>query len=384
MIPRNVDTEPRAFLSEVLGANREQVNATRILRDISASSALLDDLVMDSHASEQTIRRYLTDLEARDLLQCDSSGYQLTELGEMTRKRYEIHLGNIDEKSLCYFVKNDTNFAFLLAISDGSRLQPELAEQIDISRSQIRSIASTFEETNWVRRRGSNCSLTKAGQEAIDAYEQFAIAAKQIQKFAPVLCHFGRSVTDLPVEHLATAEMIEAVPERPQNAINVAADLAGPNLTTFYGFSNTVNRDIAEAYMSAIRNDTKAELIIPEYLLPVLPKEGKYGQYVKDGLAASNFQVLLVREELPFGFGVFDNETILLAPVRSDGYTRGVIKTNDEAIIEWATDIYREYRECAWCPSRYTLRRVLPDSIVQDSLLQAEDPPFPDYIKTAE
>jgi predicted transcriptional regulator len=158
--------------------------------------------------------------------------------------------------------------------------------------------------------------------------------------------------------------MYEHTPVAPDRLRTVYQELLERDLETFQGLLSQVSLSLADIGDSIIQSGTDTELVITEPVLYNLPTEGRYTEHVKRGLKAKNHTLLIASgyDIFPVAIAICD-DTVLIGPATADqvpsGVPAGIVVSSDEALVEWATQLYDQYRDESAPLSRHILNSLI-------------------------
>lgn len=329
---------------EVLGAVREHpvtVSALQEHHSITRPTA-------NNHLSE------LADLGL--VFQQSDKAYAITGGGAIALRILEDQCDRIERDTLAKVVRSSAK-PMLLRVYSEEVAQSTTIDAFDsqFSRSTRSAHRRAFEQEGWITREGSSYRLTSIGESVLDSYEKLERAFEQIIDKAPCLRDIGPECEGLPVAELADAEQIIGRIGSPSlEGVRKYERLIRSDFERCRGLSSYYEAGYARAYASAVEDGKEVEVVITPKVLRELPfGEPEQWGPIKTQVLAENCRGYLYRGSLPVSFALFDEEIVVFGapdPAEIDlseyGMT-GTIFAENEAVIEWAIDLFESYQRAS-------------------------------------
>jgi predicted transcriptional regulator len=326
------------------------------------------DLAEDRPISRKGVYNALDPLADQYIVVQEDGIYEVTGYGVVLYTTLESALDTpgLDRSALRFLLASSNRAALLEELRATPARKATLTEgESAPSRTTVHRAIEAFDDRGWVTGTSAGqYTLTDTGDRVLAAYTGLISNVEAAQSTSEFLSCCDDTVADIPLSALADAELHVDTPDAPDTSRGLLRELADPDLDSFRGFLSTVSTASADVGDSIIRSGADTELIIPEPVLYDLPTEGHYTTHVKRGLEAQNFELLVVPtiDSLPIGLAIFDGDAVLMGPADldhiPDGGNAGTIVSTDEELVEWATDLYTDYRTRAQSPARHVLERL--------------------------
>lgn len=360
---------PRDLIAHLVGVRTDNSSVPiELLKSVRDSVTTPTDLADERSITRKTVYRALEPLADRRIVIHREGTFESTGYCAVLCHLFETR---VDESAITYenirfLSSSEYRVALLQNLQTKSKTKAELATgERSPSRATVHRAIGKFEELDWVVSAGSGeYTLTGQGEEITDSYVSLLEAVRCAEKRAAFLYCCGDAVADIPLAALADAQMYEHTPVAPDRLRTVYQELLDEDLATFRGLLSQVSLSDADIGDSIIQAGTDTELVVTKPVLYNLPTEGRYTEHVKRGLKAKNHTLLIASDYdiFPAAIAICD-DTVLIGPATADrvpsGVPAGVIVGSDEVLVEWATQLYDQYRSQSAPLSRHILNSLI-------------------------
>jgi predicted transcriptional regulator len=218
----------------------------------------------------------------------------------------------------------------------------------------------SLESEGWFEKRGECYYRTDSGDSVLYEFEALLTVIKQALDNSECLRWLDRGLANLPVDHLTDAQKTVNSPEYPDAAEELFGELVNSEFDRYRGTTTYVSNSAARRFSPQIQDGVRSELLVTSSVLKNLPTAGNPAEMVKEGLRATNFD-MLIASRLPVSLSIFDDEVVFICPRPQDvqGNEFGVLVSADDAVVEWAIDLYETYREQSRRPPHHIIHALL-------------------------
>jgi predicted transcriptional regulator len=264
-----------------------------------------------------------------------------------------------DQDDLKFIVNSRLRERMLRAESLPTGSTP-LATRYKTSPATALRTISSLTSKGWFEKRGTTHDRTFSGSQALDEFEGLLTVTEQALDKKECLHWLDPELADLPVRRLANAQTAVNDAEHIDAAEELFEELTSSEFDRYRGITTHVNNSAAKDFSPHIQNGVQAELLVTPDVVKNLPVLGSTADMVKNGINATNFD-MLIAPRLPVSMSIFDDEVVFFGPRPEDiqNDVSGVIVSADEKVVEWALDLYWSYREQSRQPPDYLIRALL-------------------------
>ena len=235
-----------------------------------------------------------------------------------------------------------------------------LSEEYETTLPTASRTTESLESAGWFKKRGRSYYRTDSGELALNQFDGLCRAIEQAASKNECLRWLDRALADLPIAHLADAEMAVNDTGRVDADEEFFEELTNSGFDRYRGMTTHVSHSAAKSFSPHIEDGVQAELLVTFNVIKNLPLAGISSDMVKSGLNAPNFDTLLT-SQLPISMSIFNDEIVSFGPRPEDveGDISGVIVSTDEEVVEWAIDLYSRYRAQSRPPSDHLIQALL-------------------------
>lgn len=304
-----------------------------------------------------TVTNIVGDLQSRGLvrLRPDNNQYESTLFGNLSLEVYKSLIGKVGRDAVEFITKSESIIPILRSIDDKSSSLSDLKndESVSASRSTISSYLSDLDAIGWINRRPPYESSV-AGIAMLEAYDSYAERINLLAERRQFLRHFD--MKSLPFEALQGTEMVAASEGDTDAPTQAYVDAIKPDSDEVLGITPTINKQYVNAFLPLIRSDCWLELIGDRSVLK--EANSTYISAFAEGLVSSTTSFLVAKNPITVGVAIFDRETVWLGAYGWSRRDRAVLTGSNEALLEWALDVYETERQYASPPSEAAVSTI--------------------------
>lgn len=216
----------------------------------------------------------------------------------------------------------------------------ELVDRVDVSRSTIHRATESLVELDLIAKSDGTFSLTSYGRIVAEQTTAFGDRMAATHLLKPFLTY--ADMPGFPVEHFLDAEVIEPKPRQPHYSVRRIMELI-EGTDDLRVFSSVISPFYVEVAHREMMDGMNAEVIFDEETIDIVLRE--YREQTEEAIEAGRFDVFAYND-LPFELFLFD-DCIGMAAHDDDGIARVLVVSSSSAAIEWAEELYEQYREKA-------------------------------------
>jgi predicted transcriptional regulator len=234
--------------------------------------------------------------------------------------------------------------AFLRCLSEGIDDKQIIENELSVSRSTVNRAFNELEKMGMIRIDHSSYALTLHGQLAYQWYQSLTGAYTHLTEAMKLSAYLPADV-EVDLRLLEDAEVILSPKQTPQKPFQQVKEAAGSANHVKGCLSVVVPSYIDLFHNQSSDQNVTVELILAESLIPALSTT--YAQKFTSAVTSDNCTLWQTAERLPFGLITVDNEMVWLCVYRDGGSLRGIIANNTDAAINWAMEVFEQYRDTA-------------------------------------
>jgi predicted transcriptional regulator len=235
-----------------------------------------------------------------------------------------------------------------------------LSEEYETTLPTASRTTESLESAGWFKKRGRSYYRTDSGELALNQFDGLRRVIEQAASKNECLRWLDRELADLPIENLASASQAVNSPEHTDATEELFGELVNSEFDRYRGMITYVSTSAARQFSPQIQDGVQSELLVTSNVLKHLPMTGNPAEMVRDGLKATNFD-LLIAPQLPASLSIFDDEAVFICPRPEDvqGDTFGALVSVDEKVVERAIDLYETYYERSRRPPDHLVHALL-------------------------
>lgn len=235
---------------------------------------------------------------------------------------------------------------FLAALIERPREKRELVDDLGVSRSTVDRGLRDLECQHLVTRSTDGYVLTAKGAVLHDQFADFLSTSELTTHLDPVLAWIDPRDTDLPLHALLDATLTVATdcdPYAPVNrhvqGLQQASDVKA--LLPVVGLNAMqASRD------QLLSADAHHDIVVGPGVAETIHTESVYTQALEEMRDTGRLSLSVSEEPIPYYVGVLD-ECMQLGVEDDDGVPQALVETEEPAAVEWATDVFTEFKRRA-------------------------------------
>lgn len=234
----------------------------------------------------------------------------------------------------------------LKALSDSSQTKSELTNQTGVSRSTIERAIRSLQELGCIKKQSGKYHLTTAGKLALDTYQDYVEATDDLTELHEAINELPDNIS-VNHEFIRGASKSIADPQVPETALRESNKLlhSATKLTGLAPLSLPSYPDLLQSKIQ--ENGLEVELIIEQNVLESLHEVR--GDTFTDFVEHGNANLFSTNDSLPCAIWIMETPEGDYAGITiyNQGGVQAVLINNSETAIQWARNVYDEYRENA-------------------------------------
>jgi len=246
---------------------------------------------------------------------------------------------------IAFLVASECRVELLRNLSEESMRPTELASEVSCARETIHRSLSGFVDNQWVEKDGHAYRTTAAGEMILAEYETLESTVERTRELGTFLTELGERATEIPESALHSVSVTTATSDDPHAPINRYSSWLGDEpVSSFRGMTPIASPVFNEAAQRVLGPETDMELIIDAPVFDV--SEQAYPDALDRALELDQFTLLRAAESVEFALAVVDGR-VSVAAVDDRGNVVASVDGDDDALYEWATDVYERHRNRA-------------------------------------
>jgi len=350
-IVRNPLTSEQVDVSECICSF---VNTTRleILQSLDGQPRTPSMIRTAGEFSRQTVSKHLTHLSEYGLTKpgSEQGSYALTAGGALALSAFEQCFESIHREQLVALTRSTHALPVLRTLRTGPARPSELmdASTKGPSRATVQRTLELFDSAGWTSYGRGMHSVTSAGIQAIDAYDELAVTIEQVIAKAPWLQRLDPLPIAIPVRALVDAKVVVSSPDSPGIVLGAALGLCDPRLSRFRALTSIFNPTLFRAYDTLLKLGLAGEAIVDHSVYTHLHEEGL--EHFLDDSEYEHFQIGHLEESLTLGIGLYDDRKVAIGAYNEtgEGDHIAMLLSSNDALVEWGSDLYETYRATAF------------------------------------
>lgn len=241
-------------------------------------------------------------------------------------------------ESIRYLADSEHRAVALRALLNAPQTQANLRAETGASTSTVSRLLCSFEERNWIERRGQQYVLTSLGKivatEFLQLYERLQ-ATERIERLVEFL---PPAIITVGLEHLADARV--TVPSRVEPfAPFERASTLQREATSARELSTIGPQGCLDAHREAVTAGRQTLNVV--FTRPVIETAANTDDVgsLRTLVDADRASVAVSDSELPALLGLYDT-TVCLVVTSDEGVPLALIETDDEAVFDWAETLF--------------------------------------------
>lgn len=219
-----------------------------------------------------------------------------------------------------------------------------LEEATGATRVTLGRILSAFEDRNWIRRRDATYYITPLGETVVDGLELFIHSLSASHTLTDVIEYLPVDELDIPLRALHDATLLRPTAEEPAKYLRAYIPVAS-RAKHIRGCWSVLDPDLWAHHEEWV-TDGRLEVtfVFDRSIIDPIRSRRPY-RYIDQIVQSPNSAVYEFDGQLPTTVLVADT-TVFIFLVGEGGY-KGVVVSDDDTVLAWATDTIESYRERA-------------------------------------
>lgn len=318
------------------------------LRDTPATPS---DITDECNISRKTVYEKTDLFIEADLVDRTRDGFELTGAGAMVLQEW-TSLSSTAHEALNRLPSSVSRRELLDRLSTQPATKAELDNRTEsISYSSIQRALSKFETEGLVTLNNRRqYELTEDGVESLEYEKEFLATLDSILDYILILQYFAPECDDFPAHAIDEAQLVTSSRDRPRTERNAYIEflneLEVPPDTHFRLFSAYYDEEMGEFFLKQFLDEgAQIDVISPQQAINNIPTSVRGAKQVQSGLKSDNFSWQLYPGDLPIGLTIVGDEYAIFYPRRPVGGVAdsAILFSRDEAVIEWAHELFAEY-----------------------------------------
>jgi predicted transcriptional regulator len=246
---------------------------------------------------------------------------------------------------IAFLVASECRVALLRELSAEPKRPTELASAVSCARETVHRSLSGFVDNQWVEKSGHAYRTTAAGELVLAEYERLESTVERARELGTFLTELGEIATEIPEAALHSVSVTTATADDPHAPISRYSSWLGDQpVSSFRGMTPIASPVFNDAAQRVLGPETEMELIIDASVLDV--SERAYPRALERAFEIEQFTLLRVANQIEFALAIVDGR-VSVAAVDDRGNVVAGIHGDDDALHEWAIDVYERRRESA-------------------------------------
>ncbi|SEP00050.1 Predicted transcriptional regulator, contains HTH domain [Halogranum amylolyticum] len=234
--------------------------------------------------------------------------------------------------------------AILGSLIEGVDDKRDIEDELNISRSTVNRAFCELTEMGMIQTHNGSFGLTLHGKLAYQQYQNLTGSYTHLSKAIELSANLPAD-TQLDMQLLGGGEVTLSKRQTPQGPFKQIKE-AVRSADCVKGYSPVVLPSYVDFFHEQImeRNLT-VELILEEQIISALTVT--YAEQFTPVAASDNCALWQIDDELPFGLIIVDDKMVWLCVYRDGGGLRGTLANDSDSAVNWALNIFRQYRNAA-------------------------------------
>lgn len=262
--------------------------------------------------------------------------------------------GGLDE--IEFLANSENRVAVLRLLAEGPRSHDEIRDRVGASRVTTARILREFEEREWITRTGQECTLTPAGEWVCEEFTRLLDEMAAERRLREPLQWLPADLLTFDIRRLRDAELIRREESDATAIIRRILEFRRSS-DHIRGISRTVAPVFIENdWESTVEGDTHLVQVVTPDALETILAHPTAAEQLREMLEQPNVAVF-VTGDIPLSVSIVDG-SVGIDLADDQGVVKGGLVSVDDAVYEWAVDLFETCREEA--------RQVAPDEIAVD------------------
>jgi predicted transcriptional regulator len=243
-----------------------------------------------------------------------------------------------------FVTRAENRIDVLLTLAAGPQTRPDLQNDTGIPRATLSRILADFRERELVSKDGHQYRTTPLGDLLADELESLFESVESTRALQTLAGWLPLEDLAIDFERLATAEVTLPTPIGPMEPVKRAAAVVedAEYVRTFC--YSVVHAPILAALRGVVRRGQRLEGVIATGVLEVVREDPELAASAQELFASENVEVYLYDEGIEPQLIIADGRTMFLV-TDEEGAIRGLVETDDEAILPWAETMFESLKQ---------------------------------------
>lgn len=243
-----------------------------------------------------------------------------------------------------FLLRSSNRVAVLQAFSDGPHTQRELVAETPASRVTVGRILAAFEERDWVVQRSSSAyETTTRGRLIAQQLTTLRESLDALSRLDPIIEQLGIDQLDVPLAGFSDATVTTPTPSEPNRHHRIIG-LSGSVADVARMYTQSVTAQALQIHIQAVKEGAQdLALCCTSPAIDAMQTDDELGRLARE-MANSAATFVEVEPLLPVPFmAVFEHEEkreCFVGAAHKSGVPTGVVQTDDERVLEWATQVF--------------------------------------------
>ena len=257
---------------------------------------------------------------------------------------------------VAFLANSENRVAVLRLLVEEPLGHDEIRDRIGASRVTTARILRELEERDWVVRSGQECTITPTGEWVCGAFTQLIDEMAAERRLREPLQWLPSDLLTFDVRALRDAELVVLEETDATAVIRRILEIRRAS-DRIRGLTRTVAPVFVENdWESTVHGDTELDMVVTPDVIDAVRGHPTAAEQLREMLEVPGVRVS-VSEDVPISVGIYDGEVgIDLAD--EGGVVKAGLVSEDEAVHEWAVDLFETCRDEA--------RPVGPDELSAD------------------
>jgi predicted transcriptional regulator len=241
-----------------------------------------------------------------------------------------------------FFADSANSVRVFEALDEGVTTSSALAERTGASRSTVARILGEGESRGWIESEGSRYGLTYTGECMIDEFRTHLRTVAGVQRLGDALNSLPEPARELDVRHLRDADLTVPTADRPDAHLSRALELYR-TADTYRGLTRVAPDVVVRTLADLVEEGLDLAGVVPADVVAGLrddPERAAPWHVIADGVRVYDGAV-------PLNVHILDGTVALWLdgadPTTHEG--RGLLESENQAVVSWAESLYRRYRD---------------------------------------
>lgn len=234
----------------------------------------------------------------------------------------------------------------LQAVVDEPAGKPELVDTVGVSRSTVNRGIRSLESVDCVESKNGQYTATKKGELALAEYRKYEAQTDTIDDSGDVLNFLPKDAT-ISDDFLRNITVSSRDPNVPDAVLESSYDLL-ESTSRMIGLAPIALTTYPDLIKDGIENRSlSVELVIEDTVFDSLWNVNE--DLISKLNGDDNVTLYISEDSLPYSLWVMEHEAGVTAgiTVHGDGAVQGILTNDSPAAVEWAREMYNDYREQA-------------------------------------